>query len=48
MFGQLSVEDNLRSGGFVRRLSRRDMEHDLERLYAWFPGSRPSAIPAPG
>ncbi|GAB5341819.1 MULTISPECIES: ABC transporter ATP-binding protein [Pseudomonas] len=37
VFGQLSVEDNLRSGGFVRRLSRRDMEHDLERLYAWFP-----------
>lgn len=37
VFGQLSVEDNLRSGGFVRRLSRRDMEHDLERIYAWFP-----------
>lgn len=37
VFGQLTVEDNLRSGGFVRRLSRRDMEHDLERLYAWFP-----------
>ena len=37
VFGQLSVEDNLRSGGFVRRLSRRDLEHDLERVYAWFP-----------
>ncbi|MBF6030308.1 ABC transporter ATP-binding protein [Pseudomonas sp. P115] len=37
VFGQLTVEDNLRSGGFVRRLSRKDMEHDLERIYAWFP-----------
>ncbi|CRM27620.1 MULTISPECIES: ABC transporter ATP-binding protein [Pseudomonas] len=37
VFGQLSVEDNLRSGGFVRRLSRKDMEHDLERIYTWFP-----------
>ncbi|NWA85714.1 ABC transporter ATP-binding protein [Pseudomonas sp. D2002] len=37
VFGQLTVEDNLRSGGFVRRLSRKAMEHDLERIYAWFP-----------
>ena len=37
VFGQLTVEDNLRSGGFVRRLSRRAMEADLERIYAWFP-----------
>jgi len=37
VFGQLSVEDNLRSGGFVRRLSRKAMEQDLERIYAWFP-----------
>ncbi|MFL1504413.1 ABC transporter ATP-binding protein [Pseudomonas sp. O64] len=37
VFGQLSVEDNLRSGGFVRRLSRKDLEHDLERIYSWFP-----------
>lgn len=37
VFGQLSVEDNLRSGGFVCRLSRKDMEHDLERIYTWFP-----------
>jgi len=37
VFGQLTVEDNLRSGGFVGRLSRKDMEHDLERIYAWFP-----------
>ncbi|MGR2707496.1 ABC transporter ATP-binding protein [Pseudomonas sp. IB20] len=37
VFGQLSVEDNLRSGGFVQRLSRKDLEHDLERIYSWFP-----------
>ncbi len=37
VFGQLTVEDNLRSGGFVRRLSRKAMEADLERIYAWFP-----------
>ncbi|AZF06077.1 ABC transporter ATP-binding protein [Pseudomonas sp. R5-89-07] len=37
VFGQLSVEDNLRSGGFVRRLSRKELAHDLERIYTWFP-----------
>ncbi|WP_017905056.1 ABC transporter ATP-binding protein [Pseudomonas asplenii] len=37
VFGQLTVEDNLRSGGFVRGLSRRELQNDLERLYAWFP-----------
>ena len=37
VFGQLTVEDNLRSGGFVRGLSRRQMQDDLERLYAWLP-----------
>ncbi|MGA8137466.1 MULTISPECIES: ABC transporter ATP-binding protein [Pseudomonas] len=37
VFGQLTVEDNLRSGGFVRGLSRRQMLEDLERVYAWFP-----------
>src|SRR5476649_2670902 len=37
VFGQLTVEDNLRSGGFVRGLSRRQMQEDLERIYAWFP-----------
>ncbi|RLU07920.1 ABC transporter ATP-binding protein [Pseudomonas prosekii] len=37
VFAQLTVEDNLRSGGFVRRLSRQDMARDLERIYAWFP-----------
>ncbi|MEX3777763.1 ABC transporter ATP-binding protein [Pseudomonas sp. MYb118] len=37
VFPQLSVEDNLRSGGFVRGLSRQDLAADLERIYAWFP-----------
>ncbi len=37
VFGQLTVEDNLRSGGFVRRLSRKAMAQDLERIYSWFP-----------
>ena len=37
VFGQLTVEDNLRSGGFVRGLGRRQMAEDLERIYSWFP-----------
>lgn len=37
VFPQLTVEDNLRSGGFVRGLSRRQLSADLERIYAWFP-----------
>ncbi|WDH55755.1 ABC transporter ATP-binding protein [Pseudomonas chlororaphis] len=37
VFPQLTVEDNLRSGGFVRGLSRRELASDLERIYAWFP-----------
>jgi len=37
VFSQLTVEDNLRSGGFVRGLSRRELAQDLERIYAWFP-----------
>ncbi len=37
MFGQLTVEDNLRSGGFVRGLGRRQLAEDLERIYHWFP-----------
>lgn len=32
VFGQLTVEDNLRSGGFVRRLSRKEMAHDSTYL----------------
>jgi len=37
VFPQLSVEENLRSGGFLRGLRRREMEAALERIYAWFP-----------
>lgn len=37
VFPQLTVEENLRSGGFLRRLGRRELERDLERIYAWFP-----------
>ncbi|BAQ74322.1 MULTISPECIES: ABC transporter ATP-binding protein [Pseudomonas] len=37
VFGQLTVEDNLRSGGFVRGLGRRQLAEDLERIYHWFP-----------
>ncbi|MCE6976705.1 ABC transporter ATP-binding protein [Pseudomonas frederiksbergensis] len=37
VFPQLTVEDNLRSGGFVRGPSRKDLAADLERIYAWFP-----------
>lgn len=37
VFPQLSVEDNLRSGGFLRKLGRREMNAALERIYAWLP-----------
>ncbi|WP_407310090.1 ABC transporter ATP-binding protein [Pseudomonas sp. nanlin1] len=37
VFAHLSVEDNLRSGGFVQRLSRADMAASLQRVYQWFP-----------
>ena len=37
VFSHLTVEENLRSGGFLRRPSRRELESDLERIYAWFP-----------
>ena len=33
VFAHLSIEENLRSGGFLRGPSRRE----LERIYAWFP-----------
>jgi branched-chain amino acid transport system ATP-binding protein len=36
-FPHLTVEENLLSGGFIRRPSRRDIRADLERIYAWFP-----------
>ena len=37
VFPQLTVEENLLSGGFLRRPSRRALTDDLERVYSWFP-----------
>lgn len=37
VFAHLTVEENLRSGGFLRRPSRQTLEQELERIYAWFP-----------
>ncbi len=37
VFGQLTVEENLLTGGYLRRPSRRQLADDLERIYAWFP-----------
>ncbi|MBB3105036.1 ABC transporter ATP-binding protein [Azomonas macrocytogenes] len=37
VFAHLSIEENLRSGGFLRNPGRRELERDLERIYAWFP-----------
>ncbi|MEJ0096492.1 MAG: ABC transporter ATP-binding protein [Methylocella sp.] len=39
-FGQLTVEENLLTGGYVRRLSSRRLRMELERVYAWFPRLR--------
>src|SRR5690242_12313452 len=36
-FPQLSVEENLLTGGFLRRLSAREIKREIERVYAWFP-----------
>jgi branched-chain amino acid transport system ATP-binding protein len=36
-FPQLTVEENLVTGGFVRKLSRREIDEGLERIYRWFP-----------
>ena len=40
VFAHLTIEENLRSGGFLRKPSRRELEQDLERIYAWFPRLR--------
>lgn len=37
VFAHLTIEENLRSGGFLRKPSRRELEEDLERIYSWFP-----------
>ncbi len=31
------MEENLLAGGFLRRLSRRDLKERIERIYTWFP-----------
>jgi branched-chain amino acid transport system ATP-binding protein len=36
-FAHLTVEENILSGGFVHRPSRRVLAADLERVYTWFP-----------
>ncbi len=36
-FPHLTVEENILSGGFVHRPSRRALAADLERVYTWFP-----------
>jgi branched-chain amino acid transport system ATP-binding protein len=37
VFPQLTVEENLLTGGFLRRPSRRALADDLDRIYTWFP-----------
>ncbi|MEW6629365.1 MAG: ABC transporter ATP-binding protein [Pseudomonadota bacterium] len=37
VFAHLSVEDNLLTGAFLRRPSRRELRRQLEDIYAWFP-----------
>ncbi|WP_134500169.1 ABC transporter ATP-binding protein [Microvirga pakistanensis] len=37
VFPQLTVEENLLTGTFLRRPSRRRIGEDLERVYTWFP-----------
>jgi len=37
VFGQLTVEENLLTGGYLRKPSRRQLAADLERIYGWFP-----------
>lgn len=39
-FPQLTVEENLLSGAFLRRPGRRQLADDLEQIYAWFPRLR--------
>lgn len=36
-FPQLTVEENILAGGFVRRPSRSALASSLEQVYAWFP-----------
>jgi branched-chain amino acid transport system ATP-binding protein len=36
-FGHLTVEENLLTGAFTRRISRSELKADLERVYHYFP-----------
>ena len=37
VFGHLTVEENLRTGAFLRRPSHREIARGLEEIYAYFP-----------
>lgn len=39
-FAQLTVEENLLSGGFLRGPSRQKLKAELEQVYVWFPRLR--------
>src|SRR5258706_12901764 len=47
-FPQLSVEENLLTGGFLRPLSSRELKHEIERGYAWFPRLKERRKTPPG
>jgi branched-chain amino acid transport system ATP-binding protein len=36
-FAHLSIEDNLLAGAYTRRASRSEINHDLEKIYSYFP-----------
>jgi branched-chain amino acid transport system ATP-binding protein len=36
-FGHLTVEENLLTGAYTRKVSRAEIQQDLERVYAYFP-----------
>ncbi|WPP00658.1 ABC transporter ATP-binding protein [Pseudomonas sp. HR96] len=40
VFAHLTIEENLRTGGFLRKPSRARLAEELERIYAWFPRLR--------
>lgn len=37
VFAHLTVEENLQSGAFLRKPSRKQMELDIEEIYSWLP-----------
>jgi len=36
-FEHLTIEENLLTGSFTRKISRSDLSHDLEKVYTYFP-----------